>query len=55
MITSFVDYMKVKRLAQNTIDSYTKYVNEMLEYIDKPENEIVYADLLSKQVSNINK
>lgn len=51
MITSFVDYMKVKRLAQNTIDSYTKYVNEMLEYIGKPENEIVYADLLSWQSS----
>lgn len=51
MVTSFVDYMKVKRLAQNTIDSYTKYVNEMMEYISKSENEINYADLLNWQNS----
>ena len=51
MITSFVDYMKVKRLAQNTIDSYIKYVNKMLEYVGKPENEINYADLLNWQNS----
>ena len=54
MINSFVDYMKTKRLAQNTIDSYTKYVNEMLNCVGKPENEIKYVDLLSWQ-NNLSK
>ena len=54
MINSFVDYMKTKRLAQNTIDSYTKYVNEMLNRVGKPENEIKYVDLLSWQ-NNLSK
>ena len=54
MINSFVDYMKTKRLAQNTIDSYIKYVNEMLNRVGKPENEIKYVDLLSWQ-NNLSK
>lgn len=51
MNTSYVNYLNAVRKSQNTVDKYTKYVGEMLKFVNKPETEITYNDLLAWQSS----
>lgn len=43
---TYIAYLKAIQKSDNTIKSYTTHINEMLNIIGKPENEIKYVDLL---------
>lgn len=47
MIKAYVDYMVGEQKSSNTITAYSKDVQQMLDYICKPEASITYADLLN--------
>ncbi len=55
MNKKFMDYLYASKKSENTIKSYTAHINSMLETVNKPENEITYADLLAWQNSLSNK
>lgn len=46
MIKAFKDYMIGEKKSMNTINAYCRDVQQMLNYINKAEADIVYADLL---------
>lgn len=46
MNTSYINYLKGDQKSPNTIKAYTKYITEMLAFINKPDTSITYADLL---------
>ena len=43
---TYIAYLKAIQKSDNTIKSYSTHINEMLNIIRKPENEIKYVDLL---------
>lgn len=43
---TYIAYLKAIQKSDNTIKSYSTHINEMLNIIGKPENEIRYVDLL---------
>ena len=43
---TYIAYLKAIQKSDNTIKSYSTHINEMLNIIGKPENEIKYVDLL---------
>lgn len=45
MNKGFVEYLNAKHSSKNTIKNYTKYVDECLTFIGKPDNEITLQDL----------
>lgn len=45
MNASYINYLKANRRAQNTIDTYNRHINGMLNYIGKGEADITVADL----------
>ncbi len=47
----YIDYMHATQKSENTIKNYVKYIEEMLKYIKKPENEIEFVDLMNYQAS----
>lgn len=47
----YINYLKVGRKAQMTIDSYVKYIDEMLDFIGKPDDQITRQDMLDWQQS----
>lgn len=47
MNSNYLTYMKSKSASPNTIKNYSIYINQALDYIGKPENEITYMDLVS--------
>lgn len=51
MNSRYVSYLKAKKSSEGTIEQYTKTVKEFLEYINKPENDIVEIDVLDWQGS----
>ena len=55
MEKNYIDYLVANRKSENTIKFYTRYVQSMLNFINKPENEITFSDLLSWQrsISNL--
>lgn len=47
MNSLYVKVMEAEKKSQNTIKAYTTYINGMLNYINKPEeDQITYADLI---------
>lgn len=46
MIESFVNYMKAEKMSENTMRSYTTNINQMLDTVNKPEQNITYLDLV---------
>lgn len=46
MDSTYIAYLKAIQKSDNTIKSYSTHINEMLNIIGKPENEIKYVDLL---------
>lgn len=51
MNESYIVYLTAGKKATSTIEKYCSYIQQMLDYIDKPENEITYLDLLNWQSS----
>ena len=51
MEKNYVDYLIANRKSENTIKFYTRYVQSMLDFIGKAENEITFADLVAWQRS----
>lgn len=51
MNESYVIYLTAGKKATSTIEKYSSYVQQMLDYINKPETEITYLDLLNWQSS----
>ena len=51
MCDSYIDYLRAVQKSDNTIKSYTIHINEMLNFINKNENDITYVDLLRWQGS----
>lgn len=43
---TYIAYLKAIQKSDNTIKSYSTHINEMLNIVGKPENEIKYVDLL---------
>lgn len=54
MNTDYITYLQSKSSSPYTIASYTKYVKMALDYIEKPENEITYMDLVNWKNTFIN-
>lgn len=54
-ISAYQNYLKSKRMAENTIINYTKDIENAVNYINKPIEEISYLDLLNWQanISNL--
>lgn len=47
----FLQYMKNKKKSERTIESYTKSINSMLDFIGKPEAEITAIDVANWESS----
>lgn len=47
MNTNYTAYLQSKSSSPLTIANYTKYINMALDYIGKPESEIIYMDLVN--------
>ena len=47
MNTDYITYLQSKSSSPLTISNYTKYIEYALEYINKPEPEISYMDLVN--------
>ena len=46
MNTSYINYMKAEKMSENTMRVYTNHINQMLDSIGKPEQNITYLDLV---------
>lgn len=46
MINSYINYMKAEKMSENTTRVYTTHINQMLDTINKPEQDITYLDLV---------
>ena len=46
MINSYINYMKAEKMSENTMRVYTTHINQMLDTINKPEQDITYLDLV---------
>lgn len=51
MNANYVNYLKADKKSVRTINEYTKYVNQMLNYISKEEDKITLMDLENWQAS----
>lgn len=51
MNANYVNYLRATKKSENTIKNYTKYVSQMLVFINKPESEISFDDLINWQAS----
>ena len=51
MNNNYINYLTANRKSARTIGTYTDYVQKMLKFIGKPDNEITKADLLNWQNS----
>ena len=54
MNANYITYLQSQSCSPLTIKNYTKYINMALDYIDKPESEIAYMDLVTWKNSFIN-
>lgn len=55
MNKTYIDYLIANRKSENTVATYTRHIQAILNFINKPDNEIIYTDLLTWQrsVSNL--
>ena len=44
MNNNYINYLTANRKSARTIETYTDYVQKMLKFIGKPDNEITKAD-----------
>lgn len=47
MNANYITYLQSQSRSPLTIQNYTKYIDMALDYIDKPESEITYMDLVN--------
>lgn len=55
MNKTYIDYLIANRKSENTVATYTRHIQAILNFINKSDNEITYTDLLTWQrsVSNL--
>lgn len=55
MNKTYIDYLIANRKSENTVATYTRHIQAILNFINKSDNEITYTDLLAWQrsVSNL--
>ena len=46
MNTNYITYLQSMDRSAHTITNYTKYIQNALDYIQKPEEDITYMDLI---------
>lgn len=51
MLDTYVSYLRASKKSENTINAYTRYIQEMLDKTGKNEKEIGFADLIGYQAS----
>lgn len=51
MNNSYINFLKSEQKSPLTISNYTKYINQALSHINKPDNQITYADLVDWKAS----
>ena len=51
MNTAYINYLKGDQKSPRTITEYTKYVNQMLAFVGKPDIEVTYTDLVDWKAS----
>lgn len=54
MINSYTNFMKAEKMSENTMRVYTNHINQMLDSIGKPEQNITYLDLVDWKASIAN-
>lgn len=54
MNTAYINYLKGDQKSPRTITEYTKYVNQMLDFVGKPDIEVTYTDLVDWKASIAN-
>lgn len=47
----YIKYLRSNKKSENTIITYCKHINQMLNFVDKPENEINISDIDNWRVS----
>ena len=53
MNNKYMIYMKAEKRSQNTIRAYVTDIDACLSFINKPENEIIYSDLIEWKASMV--
>ena len=51
MNATYINYLKGDQKSPRTIDEYTKYVKQMLDFVGKPDVEVTYVDLVDWKAS----
>lgn len=51
MNIAYINYLKGDQKSPRTIAEYTKYINQMLEFVGKEEDSITYTDLVNWKAS----
>lgn len=51
MLGSYVNYLVAEKKSSKTIESYTKYVQQMLDFIQKPVETITFMDITNWKAS----
>lgn len=51
MNANYINYLKADKKSPRTIAEYTKYINQMLEFVGKDEGDITYTDLVNWKAS----
>lgn len=51
MNIAYINYLKGDQKSPRTIAEYTKYVKQMLDFVDKPDVEVTYTDLVDWKAS----
>ena len=51
MNTAYINYLKGDQKSHRTITEYTKYVKQMLDFVNKPDIEVTYTDLVDWKAS----
>lgn len=54
MIKAYENYMKSEKMSENTMRVYTTQINQMLDTINKPEQDITYLDLIDWKAGIVN-
>lgn len=55
MIKAYENYMKSEKMSENTMRVYTTQINQMLDTINKSEQDITYLDLIDWKAGIVNR
>lgn len=51
MNVNYITYLQAEQKSVRTIEEYTKYIQKMLNFVNKPDNEITFLDLSNWKAS----